>query len=127
MARVSGDARTITHRTTVAESIREIVSHHELLLNLVRLELRSKYKASALGFVWSLLNPAMYLVVFYIAFDIILGGGIPRFPIYLLSGLLVWNFFTAALNAGTGSIVMGAGLVKKVWFPREILPLASVG
>jgi ABC-type polysaccharide/polyol phosphate export permease len=69
----------------------------------------------------------MYLVVFYIAFDVILGGGIARFPIYLLSGLLVWNFFTTALNSGTGSMVAGAGLVKKVWFPREVLPLASVG
>jgi ABC-2 type transport system permease protein len=58
---------------------------------------------------------------------VILGGGIPRFPIYLLSGLLVWNFFTAALNSGTGAVVAGAGLIKKVWFPREILPLASVG
>jgi len=69
----------------------------------------------------------MYLVVFYIAFDVILGAGIPRFPIYLLSGLLVWNFFTAALNSGTGSVVANSGLVKKVWFPREVLPLASVG
>src|SRR5207237_146763 len=127
MARVSTASRTITHRTTVAGSIREIVGHHELLLNLVRLELKAKYKASALGFAWSLLNPAMYLVVFYVAFDVILGAGIPRFPIYLLSGLLVWNFFTAAVTSGTGAVVAGSGLVKKVWFPREILPLASVG
>jgi ABC-2 type transport system permease protein len=127
MARVRTAPRTITQRTTVAGSIREIVGHHELLLNLIRLELKAKYKASALGFAWSLLNPAMYLVVFYIAFDVILGAGIPRFPIYLLSGLLVWNFFTAALTSGTGSVVAGSGLVKKVWFPREILPLASVG
>jgi ABC-2 type transport system permease protein len=119
--------RTFTHRTTMLERVREIAAHRELLLNLVRLELKAKYKASALGFAWSLLNPAMYLVVFYIAFDVILGGGIPRFPIYLLSALLVWNFFTAALNTGTGSMVAGAGLVKKVWFPREVLPLASVG
>jgi ABC-2 type transport system permease protein len=127
MARFPAAPRTITHRTTVVESVKEIVTHHELLLNLVRLELKAKYKASALGFAWSLLNPAMYLVVFYIAFDVILGAGIPRFPIYLLSGLLVWNFFTAALNSGTGSVVANSGLVKKVWFPREILPLASVG
>jgi ABC-2 type transport system permease protein len=127
MARLPDTARTITHRTTMLESVKEIVAHRELLLNLVRLELKAKYKASALGFAWSLLNPAMYLVVFYIAFDVILGSGIPRFPIYLLSGLLVWNFFTAALNSGTGSVVAGSGLVKKVWFPREILPLASVG
>jgi ABC-2 type transport system permease protein len=123
----AASSRTFTHRTTMWERIREIAAHHELLLNLIRLELKSKYKASALGFAWSLLNPAMYLVVFYVAFDVILGGGIPRFPIYLLSGLLVWNFFTAALNAGTQSMVAGAGLVKKVWFPREVLPLASVG
>src|SRR5438270_1622828 len=127
MARAGTASRTITHRTTVAESIREIVSHRELLLNLVRLELKAKYKASALGFAWSLLNPLMYLVVFYVAFDVILGAGIPRFPLYLLAGLLVWNFFTAAVTSGTGSVVAGSGLVKKVWFPREILPLASVG
>jgi ABC-2 type transport system permease protein len=127
MARLATEPRTITSRTSLPGQIREIAVHHELLLNLVRLELKAKYKASALGFAWSLLNPAMYLVVFYIAFDVILGGGIPRFPIDLLSGLLVWNFFTAALNTGTGAVVAGSGLVKKVWFPREILPLASVG
>jgi ABC-2 type transport system permease protein len=91
------------------------------------MELRAKYKASALGFVWSLLNPAMYLLVFYVAFNIILRAGIPRFPIFLLSGLLVWNFFATALQAGTGSIVSNAGLVKKVWFPREVLALAAIG
>jgi ABC-2 type transport system permease protein len=114
-------------RGSVFERVKEIFARRELLVNLTKLELRSKYKASALGFFWSLLNPAMYLVVFYVAFDLILGGGIPRFPIYLLSGLLCWNFFTTALNAGTSSIVAAGGLVKKVWFPREILPLASVG
>jgi ABC-type polysaccharide/polyol phosphate export permease len=127
MASPATESRTITNQTSLLVQLRHIAAHHELLLNLIRLELKAKYKASALGFAWSLLNPAMYLVVFYIAFDVILGGGIPRFPIYLLSGLLVWNFFTTALNSGTGSVVAGSGLVKKVWFPREILPLASVG
>ena len=127
MERPAPVLRTFTHRTTLLGRVQEIAAHRELLLNLVRLELKAKYKASALGFAWSLVNPAMYLVVFYVAFDVILGGGIPRFPIYLLSGLLVWNFFTTALNSGTSSVVAGAGLVKKVWFPREILPLAAVG
>lgn len=101
--------------------------YRELLGNLVRMELRAKYKASALGFAWSLLNPAMYLVVFYVAFSLILKAGVPRFPIYLLSGLLVWNLFATALDAGTGAIVANAGLVKKVWFPREVLALSAIG
>ena len=121
------NTRTVSPHASTLSRLRDIVAYRELLGNLVRMELRAKYKSSALGFAWSLLNPALYLVVFYVAFSIILGSGIPRFPIYLLSGLLVWNFFTAALNAGTGSIVAAAGLVNKVWFPREILPLASVG
>lgn len=119
--------RTISPQASLVGRLRDLVGYRELLANLVRMELRAKYKSSALGFVWSLLNPAMYMVVFYIAFNVILEGGIPRFPVYLLSGLLVWNFFTAALGAGTSSIVNGAGLVNKVWFPREILPLASMG
>jgi ABC-2 type transport system permease protein len=127
MTPLAGEPRIITSRTSLRGQVQEIAAHHELWLNLVRLELKAKYKASALGFAWSLFNPAMYLVVFYIAFDVILGGGIDRYPIYLLSGLLVWNFFTTALNSGTASVVAGSGLVKKVWFPREILPLASVG
>jgi ABC-2 type transport system permease protein len=117
----------VTPKASMAVRLRDIAAHRELLGNLIRLELKSKYKSSTLGFVWSLLNPAMYLVVFYVAFNVILGGGIPRFAVYLLSGLLVWNFFTTALNNGTGSIVASSGLVRKVWFPREILPLASVG
>ncbi|HLF40107.1 MAG TPA: ABC transporter permease [Acidimicrobiia bacterium] len=121
------NTRTVSAQVSTAARLRDILQYRELLGNLVRMELRAKYKSSALGFAWSLLNPAMYLVVFYVAFSVILGSGIPRFPIYLLSGLLVWNFFTACINAGTGSIVAGSGLVKKVWFPREILPLASIG
>jgi ABC-2 type transport system permease protein len=127
MARTASTRRISSAPSTLHARVADIVRHRELLLNLVRLELKAKYKASALGFAWSLLNPLMYLVVFYIAFDVVLGSGIPRFPLYLLSGLLVWNFFVAAITSGTSSVVAGAGLVKKVWFPREILPLASVG
>jgi ABC-2 type transport system permease protein len=74
-----------------------------------------------------MLNPAMYLAVFYVVFQIILGSGIPYFAIYLLSGLLSWNLFSGSLTAATGSIVNNGSLVNKVYFPREILPLATVG
>jgi ABC-2 type transport system permease protein len=125
--RQAESTRVITPRPGLRQRLSEIWRYHELLRGLVRTELKVKYKNSALGFVWSMLNPALYLVVFYIVFQLVLGSGIPAFPIYLLSGLLVWNFFGTALGGATGSVVANSSLVKKVYFPREILPLASVG
>ncbi len=105
----------------------QVWEYRELLGNLVRKELKVKYKNSILGFVWSLLNPALYLVVFYIVFQLILGSSIEKFPIFLLCGLIPWNFFSAAVSAGCTGISGNASLVVKVWFPREILPLSAVG
>jgi ABC-2 type transport system permease protein len=119
--------RVSTARIGLRQRVGEIWRYRELLVLLTRTELKVKYKNSALGFVWSMLNPALYLVVFYVVFQLILGNGIPNFPIYLLSGLLIWNLFSTALAAATNSVVANAGLVRKVSFPREILPLASVG
>jgi ABC-2 type transport system permease protein len=126
-ARAVGDARVIRSRTSVIERFRRIVTYRELLVGMTRKELKIKYKNSVLGFAWSLLNPLLYLVVFYIAFVKILGTGVPEFPIFLLSGLLVWNLFSTGLAAACSSVVANAGLVKKVSFPREILPLAAIG
>ncbi len=101
--------------------------YRALLLSLVRKELSVKYKNSALGFAWSMLNPALTLVVYYIVFQIVFKNGIPQFAIFLLCGLVLWNFFSSALSGATTSVVANAGIVKKVAFPREVLPLASVG
>lgn len=110
-----------------AERMRAVWQYRELLTGLIRKELKVKYKDSSLGFLWSMLNPAMYLAVFYVVFEVILGSGIPYFVIYLLSGLLAWNFFNGSVTGATGSIVGNGSLVNKVYFPREILPLATVG
>jgi ABC-2 type transport system permease protein len=99
----------------------------ELLANLVRKDLKVKYKNSTLGFVWSLANPLLYLAVFSLVFRVFLRTGVPEFAVYLMSGLLVWNFFNTATMAATGAVVGSANLVKKVRFPRVVLPLASVG
>ena len=117
----------MTPRGRLGTRLRDIVGYRELLMNLVRKELRVKYKSSILGFVWSLLNPAMLLVVYYFVFSVVLRSGIPRFAIYLLSGLLVWNLFSVGLTTATGSVVGNAGIVNKVWFPREVLPLSAIG
>ncbi|MFI5047358.1 MAG: ABC transporter permease [Acidimicrobiia bacterium] len=109
------------------DRVGEIWRSRELLVAFTRTELKVKYKNSVLGFMWSMLNPALYLVVFYIVFQLILGSGIPNFPIFLLSGLLVWNLFSVGMSGATASVVANSGLVRKVSFSREILPLASIG
>lgn len=128
--------RTVVSATTEVSSVsppslsgrlRRLVEYRELLANLVRKELRSRYKDSTLGFLWSMLHPIMYLVVFWVVFTIILPGGPPDFPAFLLSGLLPWTLFSASLAGGTVSVVGNGALLKKVYFPREVLPLASIG
>lgn len=94
---------------------------------MIRKDLKVRYKNSVLGFFWTMVNPALYLVVFWLVFTKFLGNAVPEFPLYFLSGLLVWNFFSAALASSTGSVVGSAGIVKKVYFPREILPLSAIG
>jgi ABC-2 type transport system permease protein len=113
-------------RLRVATRLREISAHREVLLNLIRRELKVKYAASVLGAVWSLLNPIVYLAVFTFVTNV-LRASILDFPVYLLSGLLAWNLFSTSVSAGSRSVVDNANLVKKVAFPREILPLASIG
>lgn len=107
--------------------LRRVWAYRELLAGMIRKELKVKYKDSVLGFAWSMLNPALYLLVFWFVFEYVLDNNVPDFPIYLLSGLLVWNLFAGAVGGATSSVVTNANLVKKVAFPREVLPLAAVG
>ncbi len=104
-----------------------IWAYRELLLTMTKKEVKVKYKDSFLGFLWTLLNPLLYLVVFSIVFSAFLKAGVPLYGVFLLSGLLAWTLFSTGLSGATMSIVGNASLVKKVWFPREILPLAAIG
>ncbi len=120
-------ARVVRAHVGVFERIATVWRYRELLVGMTRRELKVKYKNSALGFAWSMLNPLMIMVVYYFAFEVVLHAGIPQFPFFLLSGVLVWNLFSGGMSAATVSMVQNSALVKKVSFPREILPLASVG
>jgi ABC-2 type transport system permease protein len=113
-------------RLHVAERIQVLFGQREVLVNLVRKELKVKYTASVLGAIRSLLNPVMFLAVFSLVVYV-LDVRIPDFPVFLLSGLLAWNFLANALQAGARSVIDNANLVKKIAFPREILPLSAVG
>ena len=119
--------RVVAPKTPLAQRLRDIWRYRELFFGLVRKELKVKYKESILGFLWSMLNPATTLIVYYVVFQLILKNGIPFFAIYLACGVLIWNLFSTALPGATGSVVGNASIVKKVAFPREILALAAVG
>lgn len=125
-----GDERPVNEwskRPNPFQRLANVWRYRELLRNLIRKELKIKYKNSVLGFVWTLLNPLLYLVVFTIVFDVLFDNDVDDFAIFFLSGLLAWNLFATALSGATASIVSNGALVTKVWFPREILPLASIG
>lgn len=110
-------------------SITDIWNQRELLGLLVKRELRSRYKDSSLGFVWSLLRPIAQLVIYFVVIGKFLGAarGIPEFAVFVFCGLTIWSIFNEIVAGGTGSIVANAGLIKKVYLPREIFPLSAVG
>jgi ABC-2 type transport system permease protein len=128
---VSESAETVVRTSEpaklhVGRRVREVYDRREVLRNLVRKELKVKYTASVFGAVWSLLNPIVFLAVFSFVVQVT-HNSFPHFPIYLLSGLLAWNLFSVSLAGGARSVIDNANLVKKVSFPREVLPLSAVG
>jgi ABC-2 type transport system permease protein len=126
-ARGNKVTRVVSPTISVRQRLKEIWLSRELLVYLVRTEIKVKYKNSVLGLVWSMISPAMTLAIYFIVFQYISKNGIPHFVIFLFAGLLLWNLFQLGVQAGTGVIVNNAGIVKKVSFPREILALAAVG
>jgi ABC-type polysaccharide/polyol phosphate export permease len=112
------------------DNLRRLFDYRELLFNLTRKEVKVKYKNSFLGFIWSLVTPLMMLVVFYVAFGIIFklrAMDMQYYAFYLMAGILPWNFMAQTLSQGVASVVMNGDLVKKVYFPREVLPLSYLG
>ena len=116
-------------------TVRELRRHRELFANLTLRELRGKYKRSVLGWGWSLVNPILQMGIYSLVFGYFLKveppvgdpSGLHVFAFFLLCGLLPWSFLANGLNAGMGSLLANANLVRKVWFPREILVAAAVG
>ena len=105
----------------------EIWRYRELILNLVKRELKARYKNSVLGFFWSLLNPLGMMLVFTFVFTVISPNSqIDNFPIFFLCGFLPWQYFSNGVMVSMNSIVGNSNLVKKVYFPREALPISSV-
>lgn len=106
---------------------RQIYRYRYLLYNLVKRDLKARYRNSVLGIVWSMLNPLGLMLVFTILFTVMSQDNAQRqFPVFVLVGLMPWNFFSSSLTASTISIISHGTLIKKVHFPRELLPIASL-
>lgn len=110
------------------ESLRQLWAHRDLQRQLIQRELKVRYKDSSLGFLWTLVKPVVLLLIYYFAIGIILNArdSIPSFAIFVFAGLTLWGLFSDVMTAGTVSILTNAGLIKKVYVPRELFPLASV-
>jgi ABC-2 type transport system permease protein len=124
------ELREISRRPSPIQRVANVWAYRELLGNLVRKDLKVRYKDSVLGFAWTLLNPLLYLVIFTAVFREILRVDIPLFGIFLLSGLLAWNLFANGVNGGAASIVGNAALVvfrhAPDWESLVLLPVAVV-
>jgi ABC-type polysaccharide/polyol phosphate export permease len=115
------------HRPSIWQHLRELYAYRGLTYNLVLRELRARYKNSIFGFLWSLLNPLGMMLVFTFVFTVMMpNSAIPNFPIFFLCGYLPWQYFSGGVMGGAHSIVANSNLVKKVYFPRDVLPISTV-
>ncbi len=123
-------ALSVTSSETPTLSVwANLVKHRELIENLVVRDVKTRYKQSALGYAWALLNPLIVALTYYLVFGLWLKQGkeiaIP-YTIYTYFGLLVWNLFSIGLSTATESLVMHLNLITKVYFPREVFPISAV-
>ena len=105
---------------------KEIFKYRELLKTNVKKDIRGKYKASFLGVLWSFINPLLQVLVYAIVFPYIMRVQTPNYLIFLICGIIPWTWFTYSISNGTTSVTNNSNLIKKVYFPREILPISVV-
>lgn len=108
------------------ELIREIYAYREMIFNLVRRDLKGRYKGSALGFLWTFINPLLQLVVYTFVFSVVMRSGIEDYYLFLFVALVPWIFFSTCMTGGATCIWVQQDMVKKIYFPREVLPVAFV-
>lgn len=109
------------------KDLKEVWAYREMFYNLVRKDLRTRYKGSFLGFLWTFINPLLQLIVYSIVFSTIMPVNVDKYYIYLFVALIPWIFFTACIQGGAISMLASKDLVKKIYFPRLIIPLSVVG
>jgi len=105
----------------------ELLRYRDLIRLFVASSIKTRYKRSTLGVVWTLLNPLLTMLVLTIAFSNLFRGSLPNYPIYILSGLIFWNFFNQTTILAMNSLIWGGSLLKRIYLPRTIFSVAAVG
>ena len=103
---------------------KDLYNYRELMKTNIKKEIRGKYKGSWLGIMWTFLNPLLMLAVYAIVFPYILRVNVENYTIFMIVALIPWNYFTTAIQTGTGCVVANGNILKKVYFPREIIPIS---
>lgn len=104
----------------------DIFEYRDMVFSLVKRELRGRYQKSVLGMFWTFLNPFFQIIIYTLVFTVIFHNSIENYYIYLMTGIIPWSFFTEALGEGAGVVVNNADMTKKIYFPREVLTIATV-
>lgn len=107
-------------------NITELWQYRGLLWALTARELRARYRASVLGFLWTFLNPSLNMLVYVLVFGVLMATPLPRYPFYLFCGLLPWIYFSSSVVAGTTSVSDRRDLLTKVRFPAQVLPATII-
>lgn len=110
----------------MVSNLQVVFRYRELVRNLTTRDLKVRYRNSLLGFLWAWGNPLMMTGVFTVVFQVLTQSPIAHYPLFILIGWLTWGFTVSGVSDGIGSIVSNSNLVKKVWFPRIVLPASSV-
>ncbi len=105
---------------------KSLYEYRELLKTSISKDVRGKYKNSVLGIIWSFLNPLLQIAVYAIVFPLIMRSNLPNYTVFLCCGLIPWNFFSSAISRTSFTMIENGNIIKKVYFPRQILPLSVV-
>jgi ABC-type polysaccharide/polyol phosphate export permease len=114
-------------RLPLIEEFRELIRYRGLLLILIANSIKTRYKRSSLGIVWTMLNPLLNMTVMVFAFSHLFRFSVANYPVYLLSGLIAWNFFSQTTTQAMSTLIWGGTLLKRVYLPRTIFAAAAIG
>lgn len=114
-------------RSLLTGEIFEIVRYRDLLRLLIANSIKTRYKRSALGIIWTLVNPMLQMIVLTIAFSQLFKATIIDYPVYILAGLIFWNFFAQTTTSAMQSLVWGGSLLKRIYIPRTMFAMSAAG